>query len=709
MRVAIIGCGQISRAHITAIQRIGDIEISAVCDRDTWRARETADFVSGIKAYGDFAELLGVECPEVVHVLTPPDTHAALAIQAMEAGCHVLVEKPMALGVQEADRMIVAAQENGVKLCADHNYLFKPSVAKAERLVKSGAIGKVVYVDSYYGLYGEASGYMSAAGGSHWAWRLPGGVFTNFLPHLIYLQLLFLPQVDCVSGVTLIPRDAGRRDPPTEMTILLQGSSASGIMTVSMRAKPYAKFVDIYGTKGIIHTDLVRELCTIHAERHVPRMVSKAIFSLEDSVQLASGTLVNTARVALGSMKNMPGLQVLMREFYNSLWNDREPPVTGEAGRRVAEIMEMIWAKCPERIFRPRGLPEAHGFQRPETDAERALAKHRKALGKVLVTGATGFLGHHLASALARCGADVVALVRDKNRVSPELEQQATLVCGDLRDTGSIESAMRDVDVVYHCAAVTTNAATWASHYDTNVRGTGTLLEKALEAGVKRVLHVSSVIVYGLEGRRDRSLVRESDPCTQNSDRWSHYMRSKIAADQLALRFSQEKGLPVTVLRLGILYGPGGGRLPGHGLLQLGSVRFLIGNGHNPLPYTYVGNAVDCLLLASICPQAIGEVYNVVDEPQVSVRDAVSNIVGITGEPMNIVPVPYILVYAAARLAELKKVLSGASVPPRLSAYVVRSACREIRYDTSKARQQLGWRPEMTLEGGLRKTLEVML
>jgi predicted dehydrogenase/nucleoside-diphosphate-sugar epimerase len=703
MQVALVGCGQISRVHISALQEIEGLEVSAVCDRDRWRAREVANLAGGANAYDDLATLLQEKRPDVVHVLTPPETHAELAIQAMEAGCHVLVEKPMALSLQEADNMTAAARQNQVALCANHNYLFKPAVMKARQLVESGAIGQVVYVQSYYGLFGEGFSGANTAGRSHWAWHLPGGAFTDFLPHLIYLQLAFLQQINSVAGVTLVQEDKGGK-PATELTALLQGPNASGTMVISMRARPYAKFVDIYGSKGIVHADLVREVCTIHKHRALPRMISKAVYNLEDSIQLASGTATSTVSVALGRLKNYPGLHNLVREFYASIRDGREPPVPAEEGRKMVEVLEQVRAKSQTPSPHIATTTSVSVPAGPQTAAERIVAE-KGMPGKVLVTGASGFLGHRLVAALSRCGADVVALVRDKHRVSFELERQARLVCGDVRDPASIEAAMRDVAVVYHCAAITTNKASWTAHYETNIRGTETLLEEALKAKAQRVVHVSSIVVYGLDRPRNDGLIDESAPYARNPGRWAHYLRSKLEADKLAFRYWREAGLPVTVLRPGILYGPGGGRSVGRGLGQLGPLHLLIGHGHNLLPYTYVDNAVDCLLLAAISPEAVGQAYNVLDEPQVNVRDVVLRKREITGEQSILVPVPSFLLCFAAHLLELKSSLSRSEVPPKATRYVILSACVDIRYDTSKARRQLGWQPAVTLQEGLQRTL----
>ena len=693
MRVAILGCGQIARSHISALRDIEGVEICALCDRDPERARDLAKSVKGARTYRDLGEMLARERPDIVHILTPPQTHAGLAVQAMGAGCHVLVEKPMALSAVEAEEMVRAAHSNRVRLCTNHNYLFKPSVLRARKLVQAGTIGKVVCVHSYYGLAGEGGSYGGAAR-SHWAWRLPGSVFTNFLPHLIYLQQAFLPCSQTVAGVAV---SKGQEELATELTVLLEGSSASGTMQVSMRAKPYAKFLEIYGTRGIVHVDLVRELCTVHREHQLPRMLSKVAFGMETSLQVALGTIGNGFKVALGRMKNMPELPVLFREFYASIRNGLEPPVPGEHGKQMICLMEEIWQRMPEDIAKP----SAHiaRKQAPRTRAEKAFAEKRPP-GKVLVTGATGRLGHCLVAALARSGAEVVAPVRDRSRVSFELEGQATLVSGDLRDPASLQRAMRGVELVYHCAAVTTNQVAWSTHHEVNVLGTENVLKVALEEGVKRLVHVSSVVVYGLDDRPGAS-VAESSPYGEDSDRWAYYLSSKIAAEKRAFAFWQERGLPVTVIRLGILYGTPGTQFKE--LLSLGRLRLRIGSGNNFLPLVFIDNAVDALLLAATAPDAVGQAYNIVDEPQIRRSDLARRTASLTGEHPVFLSIPPLALSVVARLFEWRYGLSDSEIPPRLSRFIIQSSCRDIRYDTSKARRELAWQPAVSLEEGLQR------
>jgi predicted dehydrogenase len=168
--VAFVGCGQVARVHLAALVAVPSARLVALCDRDRDQARALAQLAPHATLHRDLDEALSVHRIDAVHVLTPPEAHAAIAIRAAEAGCHVLVEKPMALDRADAARMIEAAMRSGVTLVPNHNYSFKPSIERARALVLSGEVGEVVAVNGFYGISGERSSYGADAGRLHWAW-----------------------------------------------------------------------------------------------------------------------------------------------------------------------------------------------------------------------------------------------------------------------------------------------------------------------------------------------------------------------------------------------------------------------------------------------------------------------------------------------------------------------------------------------------------
>jgi nucleoside-diphosphate-sugar epimerase len=158
-------------------------------------------------------------------------------------------------------------------------------------------------------------------------------------------------------------------------------------------------------------------------------------------------------------------------------------------------------------------------------------------------------------------------------------------------------------------------------------------------------------------------------------------------------------------VRPGVIYGPGSESALKGGVVQLGPLRFTVGRPTNSIPFTYVDNVVDGLLLAGTETDAAGEAYNLVDEPQLDARAAAAQAATLTGEESRLVPLPKPLLVMAARWFERQKERVDADVPPRLSRFQIAQEARDLRFDAGKARRQLGWRPEVSLEEGMRRTL----
>jgi predicted dehydrogenase/nucleoside-diphosphate-sugar epimerase len=695
MRAALIGCGNIARFHVNALRNAG-IGIAAVCDRDEQKAAVLARAAGEAEVFREADEMLTAVRPDVVHVLTPPESHAPLAIRAIEAGAHVLIEKPIALTLTEVDSMIAAADRSRVQIIPHHNYLYKPSVQEARRLVDSGSIGDVVSVEVYYGLSSEGGSYGGSAG-AHWAYRLPGGIFSNFLPHLVYLQAAFLGSIEAVTGIALAGDERSSRA-ATELAVLLQGRSATGIMSISARAQPYAKYVRIFGTRGIVHADLVAEVTTRHPLRRLPRLATKALFNLETVPHIAAATVRNSVNLMTGQMTNMPEIRAFIAEMYDALAAGREPPVSAHEGRMVVEVMEQITQRIPAEPTRPEPPRNAAGKVGPRSAIEKRIVAEGGVDGPVLVTGAGGYLGSRVVSALARCGVEVRALVRDASRLPPNVEREAEITSGNILDPVALQTAVDGINLVVHAAAVTTSKAPWMLHEQTNIAGTRAIVKAARDAGARRVVHISSVVVYGMDGPSSQPL-SEAQPLPSDIDRWAFYQRSKVDAERAA-KEAAGATMDVVILRPGILYGPGSAPAPG--FLELGSLKMILGSGRNHLPFTWVSNVVDAILLALAVPDAAGQTYNIVDESTADVRSVARRLATHSGDSVMLVPVPTFLFRGLAWFLEQRHAGRKSEGPPPLTTFHVDSAVRDLRYDTGKARRELGWNPEVGLEEGLR-------
>ena len=338
MRVGIIGCGEIAQTHARYMREYKQCTLVGVCDTDGRKGKAFAERFGVDHCYDEIESLLDEQKPDVVHVLTPPQTHAAIAIAAMEAGCNVLVEKPMAISTEEADAMAAVASAQGVKLCVNHNQLFEPVMLKAFALLQDNAVGDVISVESHYGLN------FVPDPSRPWVDTLPGGIFQNLAPHPLYLNLEFLGDPVEMHVSTL---STGVVEPniPDELRIVMKGERVIGHVALSLGIRPNTNVLRISGTKATLHVDFAGRTLRLERLRALPKAVARGLMNLELAGQLASATISNAFKLMLGRLKSYQGHGNLIHAFYRSIENDGPVPVSIEAARRVVGVYDLVRAE----------------------------------------------------------------------------------------------------------------------------------------------------------------------------------------------------------------------------------------------------------------------------------------------------------------------------------------------------------------------------
>jgi nucleoside-diphosphate-sugar epimerase/predicted dehydrogenase len=678
MRIAIVGCGDIARAHIPFIRKESRHHIVGLCDADLARAGAMATAFGIQNVYGDLTELLGQQRPDVVHILTPPQSHAGLAVSAMRGGCHVLVEKPMALSVEEADTMMATAKAHGVRLCINHNQLFDPVVMKARRLVDEGFVGTVISLESYYGFN------LSQTSERRWVTDLPGGVFQNVMPHPLSLLLHFLGDPLELRVASLTTGTLGRHV-PDELRVLMKGKDTLGSLSISLGIKPHLNFLRIYGSRAVLHVDLANMILSTERLRPLPKAAARGLMSVEHGAAIAFGAAETAVKMIVGKIKPYPGLGALIHRFYESIERGSEPPVTGEAGRRVVQVFDQIRAQLPAPSIRPWSP------RRP------------KGAPTVFVTGASGFVGGHLVERLIDQGAEVRALIRPRSKVEHLAPLDIDWIEGDLRDSDRLANAMAGCEIVYHCAATTRGP--WSDYVAGTVQGTQHVLEAARAARVKRLVYLSSLSVYPVNQFAALESITEQAPLEPHPEQRGYYTQSKVEAEKLVLADLERGGLPIAILRPGTIYGPRGKAFfPRIGYGFRNKVFIILGRGTNIMPLAYIDNVVDAICLAGSREAAAGRVYNIVDDDPITQRQYLTEFIRSTGLKAFTGRVPLTAMSMLASLLEASARFTKRA--PFLSRYRLVSATKDVRYDTSQAKAHLGWKPNVSLEEGMRRTFE---
>ena len=324
---------------------------------------------------------------------------------------------------------------------------------------------------------------------------------------------------------------------------------------------------------------------------------------------------------------------------------------------------------------------------------------------KTLVTGATGFLGSHIAEQLIAHGDEVRALVRPSSDTSFLREIGAELVAGDITQPESLLPAVEGVEAVYHAAALVSDWAPWADFHRTTIDGTRNVLRAAVRADVPRFLHVSTDGVYALSCLHKR--VTEDSPLEQRFGPLDYYRRSKLAAEKIVRRRLNKSGIGVTIVRPALLLGErDAAMLPGVIAFMKNRSASYLGKGHNRLPYVYAGDVASACILAATSPQATGQTYNVVSDERVTQRDLFQAIEEATGVRAPTRSVPYRAAYTVAAAMEAWWLLRGRRTRPDTTRFGVSLLGLEYREDASKLRNELGWQPTAPLHEAIRRSVD---
>lgn len=316
---------------------------------------------------------------------------------------------------------------------------------------------------------------------------------------------------------------------------------------------------------------------------------------------------------------------------------------------------------------------------------------------ETLVTGATGFVGPHLVSALRVRGCDVRVLALPGEDAT-QLEQHATVCRGDVRRPETLVAAFRGIDTVFHLAAIHGLWRSRQDYRDVNVTGTENVCRAALAAGIRRLIAVSSWAVYGMGVGQ---AVDERFPLRPGFD---IYAITKAVADQLVQRYIVEHHLPAVIVRPGTMFGPGDrvnfGRIADR--LMAGKA-IIIGSGRNALPFVYVSDAVEGMILAGFRDVALGRIYNLSnDEPltQKEMWHAVAEEIGTRPPRLH---VPYYALYALAFAAEVVVSSDHPRMQPLLTRLGVKMFGTDNRHVINDARRELGYQPRVSVRDGVHR------
>jgi len=375
LKVAIVGCGKIADDHCSQILRINGCEIVGVCDRELLMARQLHDRFPIKEHFDDLTEMLSQAKPDVVHVCTPPGSHFAIAKKCLEAGCHVYVEKPFALCLDEARTMIGLATEKGLKITAGHDDQFRHVARRMRALVQDGYLGGgPVHMESYYCYELGGSSYSKAllADKNHWIRKLPGKLLHNIISHGIARIAEFLtgasPEVIAFGFTSPALRSMGECEILDELRVIIcDEERATAYFTFSSQMRPTLHQFRIYGEKNGLILDQDQEtLIRLRGKLYVS-YAEKFIPPISFARQYLGNLRTNLQTFLARDFQMKSGMKYLIESFYRSVLDGTPEPIPYREILLTTQIMDAIFVKLneedqglkvPLQTLRPSALAE---------------------------------------------------------------------------------------------------------------------------------------------------------------------------------------------------------------------------------------------------------------------------------------------------------------------------------------------------------------
>ncbi|MFO0948107.1 MAG: NAD-dependent epimerase/dehydratase family protein [Planctomycetota bacterium] len=318
----------------------------------------------------------------------------------------------------------------------------------------------------------------------------------------------------------------------------------------------------------------------------------------------------------------------------------------------------------------------------------------------ILVTGATGFVGGHVAETLVAKGHRVRTIARPSSDVGL-LKQWGVEICeGDLCDPVAIARACQGVEAVVHCAAKVGEWGPIEEYRKVNVRALEVLLQASMSPQLRRFILVSSLGVYEAKDH-----FGTDETAALPDAHFDGYTTTKIEAERLAMEYHRERNVPLVILRPGFIYGPRDRTIMPRILTNL-KFRLVtyFGNREKLLNNVYVGNVVEAVVLALDNPKAVGQTYNITDGKCVSKREFFETICQLTKLPRPLFTYPMWFAKSLCRSFEVAGRIFG--ITPILNMARLKFMGLNLDYSIEKAKRELGYRANVSFEQGIKTTID---
>lgn len=690
VNVCIVGAGGISESHLRILKSLPQVKVTAIIDPQLDMAERAAKLWNVEAAYADPTEVFAKKLGDVAHILVPPHKHKEAALPYIEAGLHVLIEKPMCLNVADALALKEAAQHHGVMVGVNQNTAFTPAHLRVKELIRENALGKIQHINCHWN---TDLSLLAGKKYTHWMFQAPQNIFFEQAVHplaqiydligtmrecevLTRNPIPLAPGIDffgtwqvsmiCEQATCQFFYSLGQEFPSIGMFIICE----NGTITVDvMRNRVVAET----STKG-------RDFIDYHTGLAISRQVIKQSYrSFCEELKAAFGLRPPADWQAVG-MRNS------IESFYRGL-ETKKLPVDVDFGTEVIRMCERI----------------TEGVAVLESSPSRSIAIKEawQDSADVAVFGGTGFIGRHIVKRLVEAGLRVNVMARG-SRGLPEIFSHELVKCypGNIANPQDVEKVIGNAPYVIDLA-FSFGDSSWEYLEQVGIGGARNVAECCLRKKVKRLIYTSTIGV--LDMSTSSKAIKDSsgpDPRFENRDPYSKF---KSICEHILLAMHREQGLNVCIFRPGLVIGEDGN--PYHsGVAKFYNKQHAtcLSEGMHPLPFVLVKDTAEAYYQALTKPGIDGKSYNLVGDVRLTAREYVAELAKTMERPIKFVEVlPWKMKATGVMRWGLKMAIGRFEPLPNF--HDINCAGLNGQFDNEEVKQELSWHPVANREEFLRE------
>lgn len=689
-RIGLVGAGYISHVHAEVLRTMPNVRLQAVTDVQDSAAQEMVKRWGIVRAAASIEDMIAGGDIDCAHVLTPPHLHLQTALPFLKAGIPVLLEKPLAASSEETRTLQAAARDHGAVLGVNQNFVHHPMFVRLRRTLTERRLGKPAFVSCVYNV---GLKQMAARQFGHWMFRLPGNILLEQAVHPLSQIVALTGPLKDVKAMAGTPIEISPGVPFYDsITAMCDGERLQAQLRFAVGQNfPFWQVAAVCDD-GVAVADILNNRFFTY-ERTKWLEFYDALLSgsqtgggiIGHSLRGAWDYILSTAKVKPRIDSFFLSMKGSIEAFHQALDAGKQPELDGAFGAHMVDVCERMAVSA--------------GFA-----AASPAAVKREGDYDIAVLGGTGFIGSHVVRKLLAEGRKVGVMARNTNNLDPVFaDERVVLIGGDVRRQADVERAIGNAKIVVNLAH-----GGGGKNYE-EVRaamvGSAEIVARAcLARNVTRLVHVGSIasLYLGPEARQ----VTGATPPDARAELRADYARAKADCDRMLMAMHAQEGVPVCILRPGLVVGAGG--LPFHsGLGFFNNDQHCVGwnGGLNALPFVLVEDVASAVWQACEAPTAVGHAYNLVGDVRLTAREYIRELGMALERPLQFHPKSTTVLWLQEVGKWLVKVAVGRKSPmPAKRDFLSRGL--EATFDCADVKRDLGWSPvadrQQFVERGIR-------